>query len=383
VILNQPGPTAVQLSAIDEDGQPILSVLCKRTYSVNADGRVSLAPEQLPLVLDFEPDPDNPRRLHRDFDLYPIKVLTDVVVRGHAYGTGQRSFIATVRVDSWEKRVAVFGERRCHLSATGHVVFSVPEPVGHIPLRYDRAYGGIDQVAEQTHGNPLAALGKYLGPSADLSLSSPHLYPRNHAGVGYLIEATREAVERLVLPNLEDPSDLLSPERLVVGSPERWPLMPIPHAFDWVDPGTFPRLAYLGVVHDHQPLTAPIAEVARGYAPADILVEKPIHQQANIRFASGASHGLQLPHLKGGETCMLGGVHPQLPVWTFRLPKERPEIKTDGRNGAMNSTKPVMHTVEIEPDEGRLSIVWRGSARALRPYSPDELQKMPLLVGWD
>jgi len=373
----------VQLSAVDQDGQPILSVLCKRTYSVTADGRVSLAPEQLPLVLDFELDPDNPRRLHRDFDLYPIKVLTDVVVRGHAYGTGQRSFIATVRVDSWEKRVAVFGDRRCHLGATGHLVFSPPEPIGRIPLRYDRAYGGIDQVAEETRGNPFAALGRHLGPAADSGLSSPFLYPRNHAGVGYLMEVTRPAVERLVLPNLEDPLDLLSPEHLAVGSPERWPSMPIPHAFDWVDPGTFPRLAYLGVVHDHQPLTVPIAEVARGFAPADLLVEKPIAMQANVRFGNGASHGLQLPHLKGGEPCMLGGVHPQVPVWTFRLPRERPEIKTDGRDGTMKSTKPVMHTVEIEPDQHRLSIVWRGSARARRPYLPEELQQMPLFVGWD
>jgi hypothetical protein len=322
-------------------------------------------------------------RLHRDFDLYPVKVLTDVVVRGHAYGTGQRSFIATVRVDAWEKRVAVFGDRRCHLSASGHVVFSAPEQIGRIPLRYDRAYGGLDQVAQETRGHPLSALGKYLDPSVDVTLSSPYLYPRNHAGVGYLIDVARGAVDRLVLPNLEDPSDLLSPERLAVGSPGAWPAMPLPCAFDWVDPGTFPRLAYAGVVHDHDPLSAPVAEVQRGYAAADLMVEKPIEKQMNVRFANGASHGLQLPHLKGGEACMLGGVHPKMPIWTFRLPRERPEIKTDGRRGTMNGTKPVIHTVEIEPDQERVSIVWRGSARALRPYLPDELQKMPLHVRWE
>ncbi len=383
MVLTTPGPTAIQLSARDEEGQPILSVLCKRTYAVSPEGRVSPAAEQLPLVLDFELDPDNPARLHRDFDLYPIKAMTDVVVRGHAYGTGQRSFIATVRVAAWEKRVAVFGDRRCHLSATGHIVFSAPEKIVRVPLRYDRAYGGRDEVAELGRGNPLAALAKYLGPAADPSLASPYLYPRNHAGVGYLIEPTRAAVDRLVLPNLEDPDDLLSPERIAVGAPGRWPLMPIPAAFDWVDPGTFPRLAYVGVVHDHDALDAPIAEVRRGWAPDDLLVEKPIEEQADIRFANGASHGLQLPHLRGGEACVLGGVHPEMPIWSFRLPRERPEIKTDGRNGAFNGTKPVMHTVEIEPDEGRVSIVWRGSAPALRPYLPDELQKMPLSVRWD
>jgi hypothetical protein len=38
--------------------------------------------------------------------------------------------------------------------------------------------------------------------------------------------------------------------------------------------------------------------------------------------------------------------------------------------------------VEIEPDEGRMSIVWRGAAPALRQYMPDELAKMPFRVEW-
>ena len=37
-------------------------------------------------------------------------------------------------------------------------------------------------------------------------------------------------------------------------------------------------------------------------------------------------------------------------------------------NGKLNETRPVIHTVLSEPDESRLSLVWRGSAVALRPY---------------
>jgi hypothetical protein len=162
----------------------------------------------------------------------------------------------------------------------------------------------------------------------------------------------------------------------------RWPLMPMPHSFDWVDPGTFPRLAYMGIVHDHEPLQGPVAEVARGYALPDVLAEKPVEEKANLRFTNGASLGLQLPHLQGGEQCMLGGLHPRAAIFKFQLPKERPEIKTDGRNGTMKNTLPVIHTVEIEPDDMRLSVVWRGSAPALRPYMAQELAKMPMLVSW-
>lgn len=79
---------------------------------------------------------------------------------------------------------------------------------------------------------------------------------------------------------------------------------------------------------------------------------------------------------------LVGGAHPRVAVWGFRLPAERPEICIDGRNGKLAPTLPVMQTLELEPDESRLSIVWRGSAPALRPYMPDELARMPLLVRW-
>jgi hypothetical protein len=40
----------------------------------------------------------------------------------------------------------------------------------------------------------------------------------------------------------------------------------------------------------------------------------------------------------------------------------------------------VIHTLLIEPDERRLSIVWRGSCAALRPYAREELESMPFWV---
>jgi hypothetical protein len=263
------------------------------------------------------------------------------------------------------------------------VIFSEPARIDKVPLRYDRAYGGIDEVARARMPNPLEALNKYLDPSIDLSLSSPFAYPRNFAGVGYLVEATVAGIERLVLPNLEDPADRLTPDRLVVGAPGRWPLMPIPQAFDWTDPGTFPRMTYMGIVHDHDPFAGVVAEASRGYAPRDVMETKPLEQKASDRWANGASLGLQLPHLGGGEELLLGGVHPRHQIWRFRLPSARPQVFTDGRNGKLNRTAPVIHTVDIEPDESRVSIVWRGSAPALRRYGQDELARMPFQIRWD
>jgi hypothetical protein len=381
--ITQPCSTVVQLSTVDPDVKPILSVLCKRTYKVLPYGECAVADEQLPLVKDFQPDPDNSRRLDHDSDLYPWKLMTDIVVRGHAYGDGRCSFMTSVQVGQYKKQVAVIGDRRCFMGNNDRILFSEPLPVEKIPLRYDRAYGGMDVVAQETKDNPTASFQKYLDPAIDISLSSPYIYPRNFAGVGYLIEATPDAVERLKLPNLEDPLDYLTPNRLVVGSPGRWPAMPLPQAFDWVDPGTFPRLAYMGIVHDHESLASPPAEIVRGFAPGTILTQQPLEKMLSHRFANGASLGLQVPYLQGGERCLLVNVHPHRQSWVFSLPVDQPVIQTDGRNGTMKETEPVIHTVEIEPDESRLSIVWRGAAPALRPYLPKELEKMPLVVQWN
>ena len=382
ITIREPAPDVLQVSGFDPEARPILSVLVKRTYQILPDGRANPASEQLPLRLDIENDEDNPRRFHRDTDAYPFKVRTDVVVHGAVEGRGRPSTTASVRVGNTLKAIAVFGDRKVALTGTGRLLFSDPEPIEKIPLRYDRAYGGIDQAAHDRHGNPVEALNKYMNPPFDPFLASPYLYPRNHVGVGYLVEATAAAVDRLVLPNLEDPADLLSPDRLVVGASGRWPLMPIPQSFDWVDMGTFPRLAYAGVVHDHEPLRAPVAEVARGFAPANLLDEKPLEQQIDARFTSGASLGLQVPYLMGGETCQLENIHPRQQVWSFRVPAERPEIKVDGRNGTLKDTSPVIHTLEIDAEKSLVSVLWRGSAAALRPYGDEELKTMPLLVRW-
>ena len=336
----------------------------------------------MPLTEGLKRDLEH-KLLAADTDLYSHKLTTDVVLKGHAYPHGsQTSFKVSLRVGRVSKTIQVFGDRTCHLTTTGRLLFSPEAPIEKVPLRYDFAYGGEDVAATAKHGNPFEALQRYL--VAPLSGLRPSLYsyPRNLAGRGFLLEATPAAVEQLRLPNLEDPVDLLTPERLVCGRLERWPELPLPQAMDWVSLGWFPRLAYCGFIPDHDEPSRPIAEVARGYAPAGILGPKLITNKIDFRAASGASLGLQLPFLAGGEEFELTNLHPAAPRLSFRLPRQRPRIWTDGRNGKLNETEPVIHTVLIEPDEGHLSVVWRGSAPALRAYRPDELKQMPFRVIW-
>jgi hypothetical protein len=377
--------TEMQNSGKTAQGDSILAVLAKRTYSFGPDGLCHVADDQVPLFQEPQYDPDNPDVLLHDLDLYTFKPMTDVVVKGHVFGREQRNLEVAVRVGRHEKRISVFGDRSCALSATGQLLFSKPQPIDEIPLSYTHAYGGRDSATEQKHGNPVVDFFEGLDPDRiDLSNASPFLYPRNACGRGYLVETTKESVEALQLPNLEDPSDLLSPDRLSLdGIPDNWPQMPLPQATDWFAYEWFPRIAYFGLTPylelDDDEL---ITEVARGYAPSYITEERAPDADSAFRAACGASLGLQLPYLAGDEIVELVNLDPKQSCIRFQLPAVRPLIWTDGREGKLNETNPVVHTVVIEPDESRLSIVWRGSTPALRPYLPEELEKMPFRVEW-
>jgi hypothetical protein len=383
-VIEQVGPTARQESGKDPSGGYILSVLAKRTYHVLPDGRCMAATEQRPIVEEPQDDPDVPGILAHDTDLYPFKPRTDVVVRGHAYGyTGRRSFHATVRIEDYAFHLLVSGDRRSTLDSYGRVLFSEPAPVEAVPLSFAYAYGGADRTAEERLGNPIAEAlhGQHR---LDPSQASPFVYPRNPSGCGYLMEASREALEEFRLPNLEDPYDPLSPARLAAGDPGNWLRMPIPHATGWWAHDWFPRIGYFGLVPAYEPMEDPIPEVARGLVPADILDLIPGEPtpEAAFRATCGAAPMLQLSLMRGDEGIGLENLHPRSPRFGFRLPGERPRIWTDGRKGKLNETDPVIHTLVIYPDEEIFTILWRGSAPALRPYLPEELTSMPFRVEW-
>jgi len=382
--LTAPCDTARQLSGKDPE-RTILAVIAKRTYDLHPDGSLTVAAEQVPIAGEPVDDEENRRLLLHDFDAYPHKPLTDVVVKGHAQGRGRRRFEVAVRAGEHEKRILVRGDRRCGVSGTGSPVFPEPEPVDTVPLRYSHAYGGLDVAAETKYGNPLK---KILGKATSEESGNPDdaslfLYPRNFAGKGYVVEAERKALEGLELPNLEDPLDPLSPERLVVGDPFRWDRMPLPQATDWMSYAWFPRRAYFGAPPAaRRPGEAPLEE-RRGLALPGLLDVREPTLEMGFRLMCGASLGLQIPHLTGGETIELEGIHASSETFAFKLPKRAPKLWIDARDGTLRQTKDVViHTVVVEPDAGRVTVLWRGSGKAKRSYLPKELETMPFELEW-
>ena len=48
----------------------------------------------------------------------------------------------------------------------------------------------------------------------------------------------------------------------------------------------------------------------------------------------------------------------------------------------MIEATPVLSTVLVEPDADLLTLVWRGTIPAIRPYMAQELERMPFEVIW-
>ena len=382
-----PGETVLQMSGVSADDAMILAVVAKRTYRLTP-GRSALAvaDQQLPLRLTpvFDEKGPDPTLLVADADIYPLKLLTDVVVRGHVYPEKKTYGHAEVRVGDVVKSIVAYGDRRASRAHDGRIVFSAPEAFEKMPLTYDRAYGGRDARAEAKHPWPLKALAPHVEPRhLDVAAHSPYLYARNRHGRGYLFEASAEALDELLLPNLEDPDDLLTGERLVVPATSAWHTMPLPAGTTWVPPSHFARGVFLGMFPNWEPLPKKLREIERGLLPSrvseiSVFAGHPLVK----RLANGASLGLAVPHVQPGATIALTRLHAKAATVAFAIPEKAPKISVDGRNGKLLATRPVIHTIEIEPDQGRVSIVWRGAAPALRPYLPDELAKMPLAVEW-
>jgi hypothetical protein len=282
------------------------------------------------------------------------------------------------------KELSVVGDRAVTKSATGAIVFSEPRAFEKVPLRYDVAYGGVDEVAEAKHGNAYKALHPYMPPRLRSPHHSPFRYPRNGIGKGYVIEDDVRALEALALPNLEDPTDPLTPARLFAGSHKRWPLMPLPWCTDWASLGSFTRYVYLGGCPAYEGVEGEFPEVRRklmvtGYPKRDVTPGQHFHARA----LNAGSLGLQIGPLTGeGIAFELSGMHAKHRSFTFRLPAGAPKIAVDGRSGKLVPTKAVLHHVVIEPDHDRVSVLWRGSAPAYRAYTLEELEEMPLSVEW-
>jgi hypothetical protein len=205
----------------------------------------------------------------------------------------------------------VFGDRvwKKGLFGTGP---SSPAPVSSVPLVWERAYGGREELGE----------GKLAWE------------PRNPVGCGFVKKRRPADLAGTPVPNVEDPSHpLRSPG-------DRVP----PAGVGFVAPSWQPRFAFAGTYDPAwQKRRAP-------YLPKDF----------DPRFFQTAPPDQIYPGwLKGGEPVELVNLSPA-GVQRFELPVcvLEAEARVDG---AVHRPPLSIETLLLEPDQGRFSLLWRGA----------------------
>jgi hypothetical protein len=176
-----------------------------------------------------------------------------------------------------------------------------------------------------------------------------------------VLRNVKEAVEDLPLPNIEDPRDLLTPERLFIEEPDRWHLQPLPQGFGWRQRTWYPRSALLGAYPAFLDAGVVTPEERMGLLPKNhvALAKQSRLRPMEARFANGASFGMIFASFKGDEPVVLGRMTPG-GMLKFSLPGDTPKIGLDLGRG-MQPLEAQLHTVSIRPDDLELDLIWRGA----------------------
>jgi hypothetical protein len=345
-------------------GDPILSVLVKRSYAIIPDGACRRAAEDGKLISgDVHYDDPMNSSVRYESDFIPYKLHTDVVFNGSAHaarGEPVEELTASLIIGQIEKNVRVIGHRAVRYNHGGLPVFTEPEPFSVMPLRYENAYGGVD-----------------IRSDPDM----PCPYPRNHLGKGYVIGKKKSHLEGLALPNIEDPADLLTPERLCCGHFMHWERQPKPHGLGWYMKFWQPRAKLAGVMPADRALEQELRKAYSALVPEN---HKKLYAQTQLpdmdfRFFNGASEGLVLPYLKGGEPVRLENLAP-VQVLNFRLPADTPGIGLDIGDGVIEP-EVVLHTVMIRMEDNQIDLVWRAAAPYAGPDWLPRMQKMEVTIS--
>lgn len=413
--MRPPPRSTVRLLQTAVTGHPELAVLFRRTYAFAHERPCRLSDEQVPLAEEHsdydewgvdgeeegkeeaeeeregESSDDGPVSYRKLSDLVGYKPGTDVVVHGSARSPRPVSRM-TVRVEVGDHRpheANVIGKRRCEHHA-GRVTFSDPEPFDKMPLRYENAYGGRDphfeekvvrRVQEETDPEVL----RRARSAAERFVQSGHplMYPRNRFGKGYVIEADPAAIRGKELPNVERPSDPVTPERLVVGNPLDWNRQPLPVGFGYLDASSFPRCSMFGLPPATIEDPGTFVEVERGFIPPDfcrgnIFSTSPDEMGELIHPWAGrcASPDLMLPFLQGNEPIRLNGFDPVRSPLRLRLPGERPRFRVSPTRSTTWEPAAELYLVDIDVPARTLSLVWAGRVRLDAPVTPERLREL-------
>jgi len=171
----------------DKEGVHEWIVAVKGTYDILPGTALKLADEQLEPLLAPEYNGENGcSSLRYDADLVAQKPTTDVLINGTAYaprGRPSTDFIVGARIGPIQKVIRVKGNRFWYKGLFGPTESSA-RPITELPITYERAYGGYDQM--------------------DPNPQNQRMDSRNPVGCGVVAKSERRIGQ--ALPNFEYPN---------------------------------------------------------------------------------------------------------------------------------------------------------------------------------
>lgn len=293
----------------NEQAIDTLYVLIRATFNIGQQWTLADKQEP-PMVADEYWTEPGESSIKYGSDTHTGKPSSDIIMLGNAYAPNDkeaRQLDVNLSVGQVRKTVRVFGDRQWQ---NGQI--TRPVPFKTMPMIYENAFGG-----------------EHIIDDAVVSAEE-----RNPVGRGFSGQRRVEEMNGVLLPNLEDPSQLITSINQ----------QPTPACFAVSAPHWRPRSGYAGTYDDAwQTQRAP-------YLPEDF----------DKRFFNMAHPDLVYPgFLVGGEHVEITNVHPR-GVLHFSLPhvKFNSEVLIAGQlvNPQYN-----LETLILEPNELKLSMVWRAA----------------------
>ena len=327
-------------------------------------------------------------RLIEESDFFPKKSFLDIAIRANIFTPDQRpltSLDAGIIVQNTMLGLRVTGQRSLQIHGN-QVSFSEPEPFTEIPLVWEEAYGGHDDLCDAEGDlSDLAALGEQTGN--DLSHMNLSRYRRNPFGKGFILHL-KSGHDGKLLPRVELAHDLITPQNLETGAPINWHFKPSPACFDWIHYHWFPRSSFMveklfGKVNDILP-HRPLPEYHFGYSREDLFQRMAAQDLIrHPRMFNAAHPALQVPNQKKNLEVVLWHMTQGKPEFRFILPYQAPKISLEvpGETKTYRDLA-FLSQVIIDMEKMELTGTWHCLIRNRYPITEENQKKIRFQVDW-
>jgi hypothetical protein len=334
-LINSTRMLAGYTMGIEPNGRELLVVVIKGTFRIPTEqgATLRLHEDQVPLVMSdvFYGEPGLSATKY-EVDFAPRKSRCDVLLNANAYAPAGRPTTrvqVAAHIGNWSKSFAVVGDRVWEAAGVG-IGASAPIPFTTMPITYDRAFGGIDNI--------------HVDPSKHAAFMA------NPSGRGFHSQLVPEWMHGTPLPNTEE-----------IGEPVTWANGNYkPMSFGAIGRHWAARVPYAGTydqkwLDDVFPfLPADFNEQYYQTAPPDQQLPLPVGEQlvSLVNLTPEGRRDFVLPHLEA-------------PIYVFPKSGDREELAAP------------VDTLIIEPDLERVMMTWRVS----RPLKKNMFEISQVLVG--